>query len=174
MRVGILSDTHDHWPNIDQVAAYLRSKNIQTLAHCGDVCAPLSLVHLTEVFPGEIHYVLGNVDGDPFLMVERTRDLERVHHHGKELGQLKIGNLRIALQHYPKLARGLAMTGEYDAVFYGHNHIQCLEYLPVAGKEVLLANPGTLSRMDRNPSFGIYDSNQNSIELLALENLGKY
>lgn len=171
MKIGVLSDTHDHWPNIDRACAHLRRENIQTLVHCGDVCAPLSLLHLAEVFPGEIHCVLGNVDGDPFLMVMRTSELGRLHHHGAELAHLEIRGRILALQHYPTLARGLALTGQYDAVFYGHDHTRHQEYLSVPGKQVLLANPGTLSEMGKKPSFGIYDSRHNAIEFLTLEEL---
>ena len=172
MRVAVVSDTHDHWPNIDRACAHFRGENIQALVHCGDVCAPLTLLHLSEVFSGQIHCVLGNVDGDSFLMVTRTLGLKKIHHHGAELGRLEIGDRTIALQHYPTLARGLALTGQYDAVFYGHDHTRHQEYLTVKDKQVLLANPGTLSAMGRRAGFGIYDSRHNAMQFLRLEELG--
>ena len=155
MLVAVLSDTHDNWPTLDAWLADVTARGIEMLLHCGDMCAPLTLGHLLEGFGGEVHTVLGNVDGDPFLMATRF-DRDNLHLHGASLAQLELGGRRIAMQHYPELARGLAATGDFDAVFYGHDHVAHQERLEVGSRDVLRANPGTLAAMGKPPSYAVY------------------
>lgn len=169
MKVAVFSDTHDHWPNIKKACRIAKKKNALLLVHCGDVCAPITLRQLAESWQGEIHYCFGNVDGDRFLMVTKTKDLPKIHHHGEVLGELNLADRRIAFQHYPELARALACSGKYDAVFYGHDHLKHTEFIKQAdGRDVLLANPGNLCGIKAPPSFGIYDTQTNSIKIYDL------
>lgn len=171
MKVAVISDTHDNWPNLDRACNALNGLGIRVLLHCGDVCAPLTLRRLAAAFQGRIHLVLGNVDGDPFLMVTRTTEFPHLHHHGAELGEIEIDGRKIALQHYPTLARGLALTGKYDAVFFGHDHTCRQEVLEAGGRQVLLANPGLLGDMGKAPSLGLYETADNSFRILGLDEL---
>lgn len=164
MKIAVISDTHDNWPFIDKVCNYFAKQDINTMLHCGDVCAPISLIHLAKEFKGDIHWVLGNVDGDPYLMLTKTKELNNLHHYGAVVGEIELGDRKICLQHYPKLARGLAHTEDYDTVFYGHDHIK---YKETIGK-TLLANPGNLCDIKEQASFGIYDTETNDIEIIGL------
>ncbi len=171
MKIAIISDSHDHWPALDRVCQYLTDQDIAPLIHCGDVCAPLTLGHLSDQYNGQIHLVLGNVDGDPFLMATRFGDRPNLQLHGAERAELELGGRTIALQHYPSLARALATTGAYDAVFYGHDHQHHQEHIAADGRSVLLANPGTLSAMGKPQTFMLYDTETNEVELLAVDQL---
>lgn len=171
MQIGIISDTHDNWPVLERVCTYLTDQGIKHLIHCGDVCAPLTLGHLLDQFKGEVHVVLGNVDGDPFLMATRFGDQPNLHHYGAERAELTFAKRHLAVQHYPSLAHGLASTGIYDAVFYGHNHQQEQQQLAIGDHTVLLANPGTLAAMGKPPTFMIYDCDSNTVQCLAADSL---
>ena len=171
MQIGIISDTHDNWPVLDRVCVYLTDQNIETLIHCGDVCAPLTLGHLLDQYSGQVNLVLGNVDGDPFLMATRFGDRPNLQHYGAERAELTLGDRRLAVQHYPSLARGLATTGAYDAVFYGHDHQHHQEQLRAGERDVLLANPGTLSAMGKPQTFMLYDSDTNAVQLVEVDQL---
>ena len=167
MQIGGISHTHDNWTTLDRVCAYLTENQIGTLIHCGDMCAPLTLGHLLQSYSGEIHTVIGNVDGDPFLMATRfSRD--NLHQHGGEKAELELGGRSIAVQHYPGLARGLASSGTYDAVFYGHDHTFHQERLQVGDRQVLLANPGTLSAMGKDQTFFVYDTEANAVAVIEV------
>ena len=167
MQIGVISDTHDNLPTLDLVCGFMAGRGISTLVHCGDVCAPLTLGRLLDNFSGEVHLSLGN--GDPFLMATRFEDRENLHHHGSELAELELAGRKIAVQHYPSLARGLAATGSYDAVFYGHDHTQYQQRQQVAERQVLLANPGTLSAMGKPQTFLLYDTESNEAELFEAD-----
>ncbi len=168
MRVAVVADTHDNWPALDALCRRLAAVGCTHLLHCGDVCAPLTLLRLLDRFTGRVDLVAGNVDGDHFLMTTRTADRIGFRFHGAELAELTIGGRRIAMQHYPRLARALARGGEYDAVFYGHDHRANVERLPAGGRTVLLANPGTLSAMGGSLTYGLYDAAANDLELVDL------
>ena len=60
----------------------------------------------------------------------------------------------------------MAKSGLYDAVFYGHNHImdKSLE------GDTLVVNPGELAAQKSGvASFAIYDTSENTVELIELE-----
>ncbi len=165
MKIAVFSDTHDNFELIHTAIGRIKELNAELLIHCGDVCAPVTLGEIAEKWGKELHYCFGNVDGDRFLMHKLNADNPRIHHHGEELGFLEVGGRKIAFQHYPKIAHALAVSSEYDAVFYGHDHKKHAEYKG----ETLLANPGNLCNIKHPPSFGIYETEDNSIEHFDLE-----
>ncbi len=170
MKIAIVSDTHDDFPRIN--AAIARARELVTepvLIHCGDVCAPVTLGYIAEQWDGDVHYCLGNVDGDPFVMFQKHGDNPRIYHHGRVAGELDIGGRRIAFQHYPKLGHALACTGDYDAVFYGHNHKQQQETITHRSGETLLCNPGNLCNILHEPGFAVYDTGRNTVELFDID-----
>jgi len=79
---------------------------------------------VTSSFTGQVDLVAANVDGDHYLMTVRTAGNTNFRFYGSEMAELTIDGRHIAMQHYPRFARGLATSGAYDAVFYGHDH-QC-------------------------------------------------
>ena len=168
MQIAVISDTHDNWPALDALCLRLEEAGCTHLLHCGDVCAPLTLLRLLDTFPGEVDLVAGNVDGDHYLMTTRTAGRPNFRFHGAELAELTVAGRRIAMQHYPRLARALASSGAYDAVFYGHDHVAHVERQSVDGRQVMLANPGTLSAMGKRPTYGLYDPASNDLELIDL------
>ncbi|MGM0482499.1 MAG: metallophosphoesterase family protein [Patescibacteria group bacterium] len=165
MKLAIFSDTHDSFENISKAIKLSKEEGAgEMLIHCGDICAPVTLAHIIEEWPGEIHYCFGNVDGDHLSTFKVHKDNPSVHGHGESLGSLNAEGKSIAFQHYPELARRLAESGAYDAVFYGHTHLKHNEYI---GK-TLLANPGNVCGIKHPPSFAIYDTESNTLEHIDL------
>ena len=60
---------------------------------------------------------------------------------------------RLALNHYPEIARDLAQTGLYDLVFYGHDHLAHDEEIG----PTRLFNPGELMGRLGTSTFAILD-----------------
>ncbi len=165
MKIAIFSDTHDHWDNIKQACRLANEAGAELMIHCGDICAPITLGELRDNWQKEIHYCFGNVDGDRFLMIKNWGSDPLIHHYGEVLGELEKGGRRIAFQHYPQVARPLAESGRYDAVFYGHDHYRHQEQIG----DTLLANPGNLCGIKAPPSFAVYETEDNTLRHLALE-----
>lgn len=169
MLLGIISDSHDNIENISKTLEWFKKQGIKTLLHCGDLCAPSILVNvLAEKFPGTIHIVFGNVDGDRFLMQKYVSEkaLNNVLLHG-ELAEIEIDGKKIAMNHFPAIAKNLAASGNYDLVCYGHDHTQAEEKV---GNTVML-NPGTLGGIFAPATFATYDTATEETKLLSVEEL---
>ncbi|MBI5037427.1 MAG: YfcE family phosphodiesterase [Candidatus Kerfeldbacteria bacterium] len=168
MKLAIISDTHDNWANIDKVLAYLKNEKAEAMIHCGDVCAPITMVRIAEAFPGPIYLSLGNVDGDPFRMLTKIQDgsAKNVTIY-QEIGEFTLDNKKIAINHYPDIAKKLAQSGEYDLVFYGHNHKPWEETIG----STRMINPGNVANMVYPPTFALYDTATNELTLIRVNDL---
>ena len=168
MKIAIISDTHDNMANIKKALDYINDQKITELIHCGDVCAPITMVEIAEQFKGNINLCIGNVDGDPFRMLQRVQDgkAANVTIH-QEVGEFAIDGKKIAINHYPKIGEALAKTGDYDLVFYGHDHKPWVKKI---GKTQLV-NPGNVANIINAPTFAIYDTKTDNLELVKLDEL---
>lgn len=168
MHLAIVSDTHDNLATLQKAVDWINKNNIQEIIHCGDVCSPLTLQELSKRFNGKIHLVFGNVDGDVFTISQQKAagELSNVILYG-EIGELEINNKKIAFVHQPKIAKALAQTSQYDLVFYGHTHQPWEEKV----NNCRLINPGNLCGMLHKPSFAVYNTKTDKLELQILEKL---
>ena len=69
MRVAVVSDIHDNIWNLDKALKLVADAAV--LLCCGDICSPFTLKMLAEGFPGPVHVVFGNNDGDVKAMLQR-------------------------------------------------------------------------------------------------------
>ena len=152
-RIAILSDSHDNIWNLAQALAQVREADADMLFHCGDFVAPFIMAQLGEGFAGPIHGVLGNNDGDPRLIAQQADLWDHLTIHGQFV-ELEVDGCRIALNHYPEIARPLAESGRYDLVCYGHDHLPHGELV----NQCHLLNPGEIMGRLGNPSWGLFDT----------------
>lgn len=161
MRIAILSDSHDHMPNLSRAVQLANREGAEVLLHCGDLISPFMLKYLNR-FHGPVHLIYGNNTGDQHLIASRCATVyDNLHHHGQH-ASFHIGTYRVALNHYPELARPLAQSGQYDLVCCGHNHIHAEERFG----QSLLINPGDLLGKDAVPGFILLDTGSGKIERL--------
>jgi predicted phosphodiesterase len=79
---------------------------------------------------------------------------------------LEIDGRKIFLTHYPMLAKPMAKSGDFDAVFCGHNHTFHKEKV----NNCLLVNPGEISaHKSGKATFAIYDTTTNKAEIIELQ-----
>jgi hypothetical protein len=107
-----------------------------------------------------VHGVLGNNDGDPRLLLLNAQAVGNVTLHG-QYAELTLAGRRVAVNHYPEIARRVAESGQFDLVCYGHNHLAKVEQVGVT----VLANPGEIMGRFGAPSFGLYDTVTGQFEL---------
>ncbi len=161
MRVAVLSDVHDNIWKLDKVLAQVADGDV--LIFCGDFCAPFTLTQIAEEFTGPVHVVWGNNDGDKWLLTRNANAAGNVTLHG-EMAELELVNRKIAVNHYPHIARPLAESGDYDAVFYGHDHIAHLENVG----DTLLLNPGEVMGRLGKSTFAWYDTETGEAEIVKV------
>lgn len=79
---------------------------------------------------------------------------------------IEIDNRKIFLTHYPMLAKPMAKSWDFDAVFYGHDHKHNIDKI----NNCIVVNPWELSAHKFwEASFSLYDTNTNSAEILFLD-----
>lgn len=160
MKIGIISDSHDRIENTTKALELIKEKGSNVVIHCGDFCAPFMMNELAK-FDGEMHCIFGNID-DRFTTPNRSKDLG-INFHG-DLAELEFDGKKIAVNHYPNIAKALALTDKYDAVFYGHNHVADKKKLG----NTLLLNPGELMGWKGKVSLAIYDTETNDAEIINI------
>jgi putative phosphoesterase len=166
MKIAVLSDSHDRMDHLEQAVAQVKELGISQAFHLGDFCAPFVLEYLAETGI-TWHCVWGNND------VDRLGGFMKTTQHNVDLvtedfRELEMEGRKLFLTHYPKIARIAALSGLYDACFFGHNHKASVELMETpCGRqpETLLANPGEIYGMRfGRPSFGVYDTQVNNFE----------
>lgn len=161
MRIGIISDTHDNLWRLDEAIPLLA--DVQALIHCGDLISPFMVHRLGKGLPEiPVHMVWGNNDGDKRMVAQVAEGYPGFTIYG-EFAEVEIANLRIAINHYPEIARGLAKSGAYDLVCYGHNHTAHQE--TVGG--TLLLNPGEVMGLKGSASVAIFDTQSREVEMVT-------
>jgi predicted phosphodiesterase len=80
------------------------------------------------------------------------------------MAEIEIHGRKIAVNHFPHIARPLALAGVYDAVFYGHDHTAGKE---LAGKTLLL-NPGEVMGRFGTSTFASYDPGTGLAEIIEI------
>ncbi len=157
MKIVVLSDSHDNITNLDAALPTLRSA--EAIIHCGDLCSPF-MIHRIGSGVGEIpvHIVWGNNEGDPWRIAKAANEYPSIILHGA-LAELVLGGLRVAVNHYPRIARGLAKSGDYDLVCYGHDHIAHEEWIG----ECLLFNPGELLGLKGRSTLAVVDTDDRKV-----------
>ena len=113
MLVAVLSDCHDNIWNLEKVLP--RLKQAEVAIFCGDFCAPFTLKMLAEGFDGPVHAVLGNNDGDVYLLLAIASQAGNVTLY-PSLCQLELEGKRIAAVHYPDLGEALACPAHLAAL----------------------------------------------------------
>lgn len=161
MRIAIVSDTHDNFANFKKIIDWLNKEKIKIILHCGDICNQETVDEAVKNFKGEIKFVRGNGDFDLNDIPEKM--------------EVELGGKMIAFVHYPKIAKEMAefrnlsrVSGQaYDLVFYGHTHKPWEEKID----NCRLVNPGEVAGQRFKPTFAVYDTNEDKLELKILEKL---
>jgi len=164
MQIAVISDSHDHIPNLRHALAQIEQRGISAIFHCGDLISPFVTRELGK-FKGQVHTVFGNNDADRFLAQKvAAKEAPNVTHHG-EFGFVEIEGHKIGFTHYKEYAWGFAGSGQCDVAFFGHTHVHFADR--INGKLVL--NPGELLGLMGKPSFCVYDLKTGEFERIIFE-----
>ena len=163
MKFAVMSDTHDHIWNARKALEFVRERGAEAIIHCGDFIAPFMLKELDQAeIP--VHGVFGNNDGDQFLLTKMAlTEFSNITLYGL-MGELKFADFRVAFTHYRAVADGLAASGRFDLVCFGHSHEACLE----KRGETDLLNPGEVMGKDGSHGFYMVDTLAKEYEPISL------
>jgi putative phosphoesterase len=136
MKIGIISDTHDHYDNVVKAIEVFRKCAVETVLHAGDmISAPTA-----QLFSGlkgvRFIAVFGNCDIDRHLLRSTVEGFGGEIHEAAFQGRLD--GKTVCMAHTPQGVRQSAESGEYDLVVYGHTHRDDIQQVGTT----LILNPG--------------------------------
>ena len=118
MKIGVMADSHDNVGKIRQAVALFNEEQVGLVLHAGDFVAPFAVQPLRDL-SCRVVAVFGNNDGERIGLANQFVGFGEVH---PNLATTTAAGRRIAVVHYPELARPLARSGDYDLVIFGHTH----------------------------------------------------
>jgi hypothetical protein len=167
MKIAIISDIHDNFYNLILVLKKIKEdKDINKIIFLGDFINN-GIAKILAGLDIPVHAVWGNNDGDKSTLTRTSLGSQSNMTIADNVYDfLEIDNRKIFITHYPDLAKPMAKSGEFDAIFYGHNHIKNKERIG----DCLVVNPGEVSgHKNSQISFAIYDTEKNDADIIDLE-----
>lgn len=161
MLIGIISDTHDHVPHIQQAVKIFKNRNTGLALHAGDYCSPFTIPHFEGL---NLKGIFGNNDGDKYLLMTKFREIGAGLEG--EFMEIEAGGLTIAVYHgtYQPITQALCKSGMYDIVISGHTH----EAVKKKVGDTLAINPGTAHGFDKDATIALLDTKTREVEFIEL------
>ena len=136
MKIGIISDSHDHHQNVLEAIRIFNERNVDYILHAGDMVSPFTARAFADVKGGKFIAVFGNCDGEKLFLKSSIEDFGgEIHEH---LYTGVIGGKQIFMTHIPTTLDEVVGSGKYNLVIYGHTHKQDIRKVG----NTLVINPG--------------------------------
>ena len=166
MKVAIIADIHDNAHNTVLALEEIHKHKVSRIFFLGDfVGAAISLILTSSAIP--IYAIWGNNDGHKSLITKFSLEKGSNLEVGFDtFDTIQVGKRNVFLSHYPLLAKSMAKSGDYSAVFYGHNHMKKMELVD----KCLVLNPGEIGAYKTGiASYAIYDTVKNDAEIKIIK-----
>ncbi len=151
MKIAIIADTHDRMSSLRYFFEVLKSQNVKTCFHAGDVVFPPFFNKFWQENI-QVYCVKGNNDGEQYGLRKELEDNNS--YFFQEYMDLVFDDRRVLMKHKDSFVDSLARSKDYDVIIYGHTHKLDVHEL----EDTLIINPGTLSGyLSKNKSFVILD-----------------
>ncbi len=149
MKIGIISDTHDHHQNVLKAIEIFNVSAVQYILHAGDMVSPFTARAFSKVKGAKLINVFGNCDGEKQYLKTTIEEIS-----GENYGQIYKGQIagkKIFMTHKPDDIDSAIGSGEYDLVIYGHTHKQDIRKVG----QTLVINPGEATDWITGESFAV-------------------
>lgn len=161
MKIGIISDTHDHLEHIEKAVSYFKTNDIALVIHAGDYCSPFSVLPFNGL---NLVGVFGNNDGDHYRLINAFNSINATM--TGEFFDFVEDDIHFAVYHgtQQKIKDALVKCGSYDVVICGHTHQKEL----LETNKTLFINPGTANGLGKEASFAVYDTESRKADFIIL------
>ena len=166
MKIAVISDIHENFHNLILALQEIEKREVEQIICLGDLMNPgIAKVLAFQSIP--VRMIWGNNDGDKVEITLAASQKSSAMTVGVTTYDfLDFGKRKIFITHYDDLARPMAQTGLYDAIFYGHNHELSKEKI----NDCWVVNPGELAASKTGiATMTIYDTDSNEIEMITLD-----
>lgn len=157
LRIGLVSDTHDHVLRIRESAAILNRSGVELVIHAGDYCSPFAVRELERI-EAPLHGITGNNDGDLFQIQRAFAEIgARLE---SQWWETDLAGRRALVMHEPRGVMDVAAGGTYDLIVFGHTHERDERRIG----ETLIVNPGEVCGwLGGIGSLAIYDTEAHEV-----------
>lgn len=158
MRIGLISDSHDHVIRIREATAILNRLEVGIVFHAGDYCSPFAVRELAAL-DAPLHGITGNNDGDIYQLARAFAEIG-----GKlesQWWETAVDGRRILIMHEPRGVDDVAAGGVYDLIVFGHTHER--DERRIGGTAIV--NPGEVCGWSGGiGSLAVYDTAEGEID----------
>ena len=168
MKIGTISDIHENFHNLLLALDKFKEEGVEEILCLGDLMnAGIAKVLSIQDVP--VFMIWGNNDGEKVDIVRTAfRENSCLTVSLNTYDFLERDNRKIFISHYDDLAVPMAQSGVYDAVFFGHNHIQSFQKIG----NCVVANPGEIAASKTGKAtFLMYETSDNSVVFYELEGI---
>ncbi|MCD4831905.1 MAG: metallophosphoesterase [Anaerohalosphaeraceae bacterium] len=163
MKIGIISDTHDHRANVFKAVEIFNDEKVSYVIHAGDIISSVTANALSGVENVQIVAVFGNCDGERLQLRRTIEELGGEIH--EEPYRFVLAERKIFVTHKPGAINEVIESGKYDLVIYGHTHVLDIRKLG----RTLVVNPGqTTDWFPKPPSVVIVETDDMSWKVKTL------
>ncbi|MBF0148088.1 MAG: YfcE family phosphodiesterase [Magnetococcales bacterium] len=161
MKLGLISDTHDHVVHIRKAMALFHRLGVERIVHAGDYGSPASVFAMEGI---NVWGVLGNNDGE-IKGLERAFDRIGGILFGT-VGEFSFSGGKGAIYHgtLSAVREALIYSGRYGLVILGHTHVPRDQW--IGNTRVL--NPGTAHGFDKEATVMVLDETDGRAEMFRL------
>lgn len=165
MRIGIISDTHDHIPNINKAIDIFNKEKVDLVIHAGDIVSPFIAPKCFKNLNCPLKMVFGNNDGDLLFLTKKFDEIGvKIE---REFLNLELEGKKIIVFHtiHDAILNSMIKSQEFSLIICGHSHEKLIE------KEgsCLLVNPGECcGYLTGKPTIAIADLENLEAEIIEL------
>ena len=124
VRIGVVSDTHNHLPNVARIVELLNRAGVERVVHTGDITRAQTLEVLARL-EAPLHGVFGNGDAGERAALEAA-----AARYAMTLGdpplELVWAERRIVVVHDPRDLAGV-QRAEHEVALHGHTHRRTID-----------------------------------------------
>jgi len=167
MKIAVLSDVHENFHNLILALEKCEELKVKKILFLWDFMNN-AIAKIFASSPIPVFAIRWNNDGDK-VAITRTSCTSKGNFDIwlDTFDRIEIDTRNIFLTHYPLLAKPIAKSWDFDAVFYGHNHIYNIDKI----KKCIIVNPWEISAHKTGEStFALYDTTTNTAKILFLKN----
>ena len=162
--VGILSDTHDNLPLIDEAVKQLNQYGVGTVLHAGDYISPFTVAHFKPI-KAKMIGVYGNNCAERGLLKKLFKEIDgdlRGFFAAVSLDEVKIALLH---GHDEELLNASINSCSYDVVVHGHTHQVKTQQVG----NTLVINPGEVcGYLTGKSTMAILDLQTRKVEVVRI------
>jgi uncharacterized protein len=165
MLVGLISDTHDNLPLVENAIKRLNDEKVNLVLHAGDYTSPFTVPKFKNL-NSRLIGVFGNNDGDHELLKKRFSETTNAEIRGR-FAEVNAEDFKIALLHGDEfeLQNSLVNSQAFDAVVSGHTHIAVNK---AKGKTLLICPGEVCGYLYGKPTMAVLDTVKRETRIIEL------